>query len=121
MAMLILDFTRKVLGPLASQKLERHEITQTLRSPLAKIVLRYQEGRIGIKSAFLVYLNHHQVGTAELESVEPVNYGKLEQADALRGGFADMVELASALHRAGYRFKELDAYRLYRVRFSWRN
>jgi len=41
--------------------------------------------------------------------------------DAKRGGFDNRFELAYALKRAGYRFKPLDEYLLYRCHFTWLN
>jgi hypothetical protein len=110
-----LVFTRRVLGPKASDRLEKHLVTQTLRSKpcLGESVPVYLAG--GRKEWAKTYL-----GSVKLQSQERrVKWADLTFEDPHRGGFDDMEELAAALRRAGFRFKPLAEYSFYRIRFSW--
>ena len=51
--------------------------------------------------------------------MERISWEQLTQEDARGGGFDNRFELAYALKRAGYRFKPLGEYTLYRCHFAW--
>lgn len=108
-----LVFTKRVLGAKASDRLEKHLVTQTLRSKPAVIGL----------SVPVVLQDREKVsvalGNVAFKSVERVKWSDLTFEDPHRGGFDDMEELASALKRAGFRFKPLEEYSFFRIRFSW--
>jgi len=55
----------------------------------------------------------------ELVSMDLVTWEALDIGDAQRGGFNTLADLAQALKRAGYRFKPLNEYELYRIQFAW--
>jgi hypothetical protein len=120
-----LVFTRRVLGPKASDRLEKHLVTQTLRSkPLigesVPVRLRYrgQEAlAVGIQVPKAVSVST-ALGNVTLKSVDRVKWADLTFEDPHRGGFDDMEELAAALKRAGL-FKPLEEYSFFRIRFSW--
>jgi hypothetical protein len=116
-----LEFTRRVLGPVASQKLKAHQVTQTIRGQSSRIVKEFYDRQGGqANPTMIVWLDTVPVGFAKLETIEAERWSQLTEADAERGGFPDLVGLKAALVRAGYRFKPLDTYPLYRVRFEWR-
>jgi len=105
-----LRFTAHVLGTEAAQRLRDHEVTQTIRSePQA------------VGDDVSVTLDGEIIGTARITGVIPSNIRWLNigVADARRGGFETKVDLGKALLRAGYRFKPLAAYELYRTQFEW--
>ncbi|GAJ09002.1 unnamed protein product, partial [marine sediment metagenome] len=58
-------------------------------------------------------------GHVELISMDAVNWGYLSVEDARRGGFDSLADLEQALKRAGYRFRPLNDYQLYRIQFAW--
>jgi len=67
-----------------------------------------------------VVLDNIIVGHAELLSMDAVTWETLGIIDAHRGGFdSRLEELEAALRRAGYRFKPLNQYQLYRIQFFW--
>lgn len=115
-----LVFTQRVLGEKASDRLQKHLVTQTLRSksPLmglsVPVYLRYPSSRLHQSVADMVLM-----GNVNLKSVDRVKWSDLTFEDPHRGGFDDMEELATALKRAGFRFKPLSEYSFYRIRFSW--
>jgi hypothetical protein len=114
-----LQFTRRVLGPLASQRLKAHQVTQTIRGPSSRIVKAFLEQTTATGLPMIVWLDSDLAGMARIEAIEAKKWSELTEEDAVRGGFPDLIDLKKALVRAGYRFKPLDSYPLYRVRFGW--
>ena len=114
-----IHFTTRVLGPVAAYRLEKRQLSQTLRSdshPIAASILR---GRVSAGDRLEVLLDRILVGNVELISWDAVTWEALGIDDALRGGFDTLADLEQALKRAGYRFKPLSDYQLYRIQFRW--
>ena len=114
-----LHFTTRVLGPAAAYRLEKRQVTQTLRSESDSITNAILNGRISAGDRLEIVLDGVVVGCAELVSMDVVTWEVLGIADAHRGGFGNRFELAYALQRAGYRFMPLNQYELYRIQFTW--
>ena len=112
-------FTTRVLGPVAAYRLEKRQITQTLRSYNNSITQAIINGRVSANDHLEIVLDGIIVGQAELVLMDAVNWGGLGIDDANRGGFDTLVDLEQALKRAGYRFKPLEQYELYRIQFKW--
>jgi len=112
-------FTTRVLGPAAAYKLEKHLVTQTLRSKSSVVANAILLGRVSAGNRLEVLLDSRLVGNVELISMYAVTWEALDIDDAHRGGFSNRFELAYALRRSGYRFKSLDQYELFRIQFSW--
>lgn len=115
----VINFTTRVLGPVAAYRLEKYQVTQTLRSDSGSITSAIINGRVSTGDRLEVVLDGILVGHAELVSMDAVTWGAIGIDDARRGGFDTMDDLEAALKRAGYRFKPLDEYQLFRVQFSW--
>ncbi len=112
-------FTTRVLGPVAAYRLEKRQVTQTLRSdsnPITESILR---GRVSAGDRLEVLLDRILVGHVELVSMDAVTWEALDVDDAQRGGFDTLADLEQALKRGGYRFKPLNEYELYRIQFTW--
>ncbi len=112
-------FTTRVLGPATAYRLEKRQVTQTLRSdsnPITESILR---GRVSAGDRLEVFLDRILVGNVELISWDAVTWEALSIDDALRGGFDTLADLEQALKRAGYRFKPLNDYQLFRIQFRW--
>ncbi|MBA7678381.1 hypothetical protein ES703_86656 [subsurface metagenome] len=114
-----IHFTARVLGPTAAYRLEKREVTQTLRSGHESTTESILNGRVGTGDQLRVLLDSMLVGQAELVSMDAVNWECLGIDDAWRGGFDTLAELEIALRGAGFRFKPLKEYELYRIQFSW--
>jgi len=114
-----IHFTTRVLGPVAAYRLEKRQITQTLRSESSSITNSIIQGRVSAGDRLEVILDGILVGHAELVSMNAVTWEALGIDDARRGGFDNRFELAYALKRAGYRFMPLNQYELYRIQFTW--
>jgi len=114
-----LHFTTRVLGPVAAYRLERRQVTQTLRSDSSSITDAIIQGRVSAGDQLEVVLDGIIAGHAELVSMDAVNWGALRIADAHRGGLDSLDDLELALKRAGFRFKPLNEYLLYRIQFTW--
>jgi len=112
-------FTTRVLGPAAAYRLERRQVTQTLRSESSSIVTSILNGRATAGDQLEVVLDGIVIGHAELVYTDAVTWRALTLDDAHRGGFDSLEDLSEALRRAGYRFKPLDNYQLFRIQFSW--
>ena len=113
-------FTTRVLGPAAAYRLEKRQVTQTLRSDSDSITEAIIRGRASAGDQLEVVLDGIVVGHVELVSMDAVNWEALGIADAHRGGFdSRLEEMESALKRAGFRFKPLNQYELYRIQFTW--
>jgi len=117
--MFTLNFTRKVLGPEASLKLQRHEVTQTIRAETSAIVKGIMNSGLRAGDELRIALDGENIGLASLIACEWVPAAGLTSGDARRGGFHTVEELQAALKRAGYRFKPLIDYIFYRVHFGW--
>lgn len=117
--MLQLNFTTRVLSPIAAYRLEQHKVTQTLRGYTSSITQAALTGKLKVGDQMEVLLDDHLIGHAEYVKMDSVTWVNLDTADAQRGGFDDLAELEKALQRAGYRFRPIDMYQLYRFQFSW--
>lgn len=115
-----LNFTRQVLGEKATYRLQNQRVSQTIRSQSESIVDEVLHSRLKVGDVVEVALNDELVGTSQLVSVDRVTWNKLTQEDAARGGFDTIGELQNALLRAGFRFKPIESYLFYRIRFQWR-
>ncbi len=115
-----LNFTRRVLGQKATERLQAHQVTQTIRSGSSSFVLAINDNRIKPDELMQVALDDESIGYAELVGMDRLKAEELDIDDAKRGGFDNRFELFSALRRAGYRFKPLTDYVFYRVQFGWR-
>lgn len=114
-----LHFTTRVLGPVATYKLEMCQLTQTIRSANEGITEAIIRGRASAGDQLLIVLDGILVGHAELISMDAVIWEFLNLNDARRGGFDTLAELEAALRRAGFRFKPLNDYQLFRIQFTW--
>ena len=114
-----IHFTTRVLGPAAAYRLEKRQVTQTLRSESSSITNAILNGRVSAGEKLEVTLDGIVVGQAELVSMDTVNWEHVNLDDARRGGFDTLGDLEQALKKAGYRFKPLNKYELYRIQFSW--
>jgi len=112
-------FTTRVLGPTAAYRLEKHEVTQTLQSDSSSITEAVLNGRVSAGDRLEVVLDGIPVGHAKLVSMDAVTWEALGIEDARRGGFDNLDDLELALKQAGYRFKPLNQYELYRIQFAW--
>jgi len=112
-------FTTRLLGPVAAYRLEKRQVTQTLRSESDSIANAILLGRVSAGDQLEVVLDGILVGNAKLVSRDAVPWEALGIDDAYRGGFDTLADLESALKRGGYRFKPLNQYELYRIQFSW--
>ena len=121
-------FTKHVLGEETTEQLKAKRVTQTLRGPRSDIVQHYGARDFGefgerISVALMAWPwkidEDRVIGYARLVSIEQINWLNLDLDDAIRGGFNTGAKLESALKRAGYRFKELEDYDFYRIRFKW--
>jgi uncharacterized protein YqfB (UPF0267 family) len=118
-----LQFTRRVLGPKASDRLLKKQVTQSLRSHAP---IRYTEEsliQVELKWGAVARVSHEEkegpIGNVKITSIDPVKWENLKLEDAERGGFDSMEELEKALNRAGYRFRPINEYQFYRIRFEW--
>jgi len=114
-----INFTTRVLGPAAAFRLEKHQVSQTLRSRNTDITAAILDGRAKTGDRLQVLLDGIIAGRAELISIDAVNWEYVNLDDANRGGFDNLEDLEKALQRAGYRFKPLNRYELFRIQFSW--
>lgn len=119
MALEQIRFTTRVLGPAAAFRLEKHQVTQTLRSGNDSITESILKGRVSAGDQLEVVLDGIPVGHAERVSMDAVTWEALGIDDARRGGFDSLDDLELALKRAGYRFRPLNDYQLYRIQFIW--
>jgi len=116
----IINFTRRVLGPKATKRLLRKEVTQTLWSIPATTgtVLSAQWPKPGDRVE--IRLNNKAIGAAEFIIADRVSWDDIDTDDARRGGFDNLEELHAALMRTGYRFfRNRKDLKLQRVQFSW--
>lgn len=112
-------FTTHILGPGAARRLEKRQITQTLRSESYSLTASILNGRVSAGDRLEIALDSIIVGNAELVSMDAVTWGSLDSDDALRGGFESLKDLEAALKRAGFRFQPLNDYQLFRIQFAW--
>ncbi len=117
--MFTLNFTREVLGSEASLKLERHQVTQTIRAESNDVVQAALSRQLWSRELVRVTLDGEDMGLVSVVACERLPAIALTDADAQRGGFSTLEELDLALQRAGYRFKPLIDYQFYRVQFTW--
>ena len=114
-----LNFTSYVLGAGATEKLRRHEVTQTVRSKSSDIVVAVLNGYLDIGDPIEIFIDGEELGEAELSYWEGLSADELDEKDAQRGGFNTVAGIVLALRKAGYRFKALKDYDVFRVRFKW--
>ncbi|GAJ03994.1 unnamed protein product [marine sediment metagenome] len=114
-----LHFTTRVLGPAAAYRLEKRQVTQTLRSESNSITTSILNGRVSAGDQLEVVLDGIIAGHAELIYTDAVTWGSLDIDDARRGGFDTLADLEQALKRGGFRFMPLNQYELYRIQFTW--
>ena len=114
-----LRFITRVLSPAAAYRLEKRQVTQTLRSESDSITNAILNGRVSAGDRLEVVLDGRLVGHAEFIFMDAVTWEALGIRDARRGGFDSLDDLSEALKRAGYRFKPLNQYELYRIQFAW--
>lgn len=114
-----IDFTTRVLGTMAAYRLEKHEVTQTLRSESSSITTAIINKRVSAGEKVEIVLDNIPAGHAELLSMDAVTLGGLDTVDARRGGFDSVKDMEAALGRAGFRFKSLNEYHLFRIQFRW--
>jgi len=112
-------FTTRVLGPAAAYRLEKRQVTQTLRSESDSVTNAILNGRVSAGDWLEVLLDSRLVGRVELVSRDAITWEALSIDDAHRGGFDTLADLEQALKRGGYRFKPLNEYALYRIQFTW--
>ncbi len=116
----VLRFKSWVLGQSATKALIDKVITQTIRSEDATLIqLKAKPG-----DRFPVVLQDSwgaevTIGTITITEVEEKTWGAITEADAYLGGFIGKEALGKALFWAGYRFKSLEEYRLFRIAFRW--
>ena len=114
-----LNFTTRVLGPLAAYRLEQQQVTQTLRGYSGSITQAILTGRLKRGDQMQVLLDKRMIGLAQYVILDTISLDNLTIEDARRGGFDSISDLALALKRAGYRFQPLEDYTFYRFQFSW--
>lgn len=114
-----LKFTTKVLGTLAALRLEKHEVTQTLRSESHEITQAVINGKLSVDNELEILLDDKSLGRAIYVACTATHWEALDETDVERGGFDTLEDLKSALLRAGYRFRPMDEYLLYRHIFTW--
>ncbi len=114
-----LSFSRRILGPEASLKLERHQVTQTIRAESNDVVQAILSRQLWSRELVRVTLDGEDMGLVSVVACERLPAIALTDADAQRGGFSTLEELDLALKKAGYRFKPLIDYQFYRVQFTW--
>lgn len=112
-------FTTRVLGSVAAFKLEKRQVTQTLRAGSSTIAASILSGLASSGDQLEVILDGIPVGRAELIYMDAVAWEDLNLKDAHRGGFDTLADMEQALKRAGYRFMPLNEYELFRIQFSW--
>jgi len=114
-----IKFTTRVLGPAATHRLEKRQVTQTLRGENSSITEAIINRKASAGDRLEIVLDGIFVGHVELISMDAVTWEFLNLDDARRGGFDTLAELEGALRRAGYRFKPLNDYQLFRIQFTW--
>lgn len=112
-------FTTHVLGAAAAYKLEKHQVTQTLRAESSSIVNSIINRRASTRDKLEIILDNIIAGHAKLTSMDAVAWASIDFYDAHCGGFNNLDDLEAALKRAGFRFKPIDRYLLYRIQFVW--
>ncbi len=112
--MYALNFTSRVLGKKAAERLKQKGVTQTLRDVDTACWC------VGCKKMSIA-LDGNILGAADHFSFDMTTGERLTQIDAERGGFNSIEALTAALKRAGYRFKLLSEYEFCRVQFQWLN
>ena len=115
-----LSFTTGVLRKKAAGRLRNKQVTQSIRSTKLLMLSGILNGSGSpVGDEIEIILDGQVLGIAEIQAVDETQWSQIELGDAKRGGFDSRFELAYALRRAGFRFKDLEEYNLYRVLFSW--
>jgi hypothetical protein len=103
-----IQFTTRVLGNEATQRLRDFKVRQTIRSNKHTIPLK-NERNVSITLDNVLLYN------AKIESISRTTTRELTQLDAEAGGFSALEDLHLALIRAGFRFKA--NYDVYKIKF----
>jgi len=110
-----LIFTTYVLGAKAASRLEKWQITQTIRSESSSIVKAILAGGLKVRNMMQVVLGDRVIGLAEYIGMDSIYWEYINLDDTKRGGFDSLADLEQAVKRAGYRLRAV----IYRIRFSW--
>lgn len=110
---LTLEFSTGVLGPEGAQRLKDGKVTQTIRSRKSAAPLFTKRGQ-----SVAVTLDGIKLFDARITEIKRAQWHDLGIFDAEIGGFNTMGDLENALRRAGFRFKNLNDYELFRVQFQ---
>ena len=121
-----LEFSSKVLGPSASDKLLHKQIIKTFRSH------KYAERTLGTYKRYGldwfkeeevdVHLDGLFIGQATISYCRyPRSINDLQAKDAWYAGFSTKEKLFAALKRAGFRFRPLADYKFVEIVFQWKN
>jgi len=114
-----LNFRTRVMGEEGAERVRRHEVVQTLRSPRSDIVVALLNSTLVIEEVMEVALDDEVVGRAYPTLIDRIDWDTLTLLDATRAGFSNKPDLYAALSRAGYRFLPMNTYLFYRVQFEW--
>ena len=114
-----INFTTRVLGRQAADRLKARKVTQTIRSASSSIVAAIILQEVNAGDRVSVVLDGAHLGYAVLISMHVVSAEDLTPEDAKLGGFDNRFRLLMTLQRAGYRFKPIDKYRFFPMRFEW--
>ena len=108
-------FSSRVLGKNATMNLKAHKVYQTIRSHFS---LPVDQDKV-LSDPLPIYLDDQLIGHAQVYHIKLISLADLHYNDVIAGGFRNYDELISALKRAGYRFKKIEDYKAYIVRFIW--
>ena len=109
--MIVLPFSSRVLGALASEQLRKGRVSQTLRSKTEVMKLALGETEVILDGDLLYRGNISEITGPFVLSSMNVN-------DAALGGFQSLLDLTMALKRAGFRFKSFSEYNVFKVSFK---
>jgi hypothetical protein len=79
-------FSTHVLGPVAAYRLEKRQVTQTLRSASDSVTNAVILGRVSAGDRLEVFLDGILVGKVKLVSMNAITWEVLSIDDARRGG-----------------------------------
>jgi len=82
-----LTFTTHVLGTKAASRLEKWQITQTIRSGSSSIVKAILAGSLKIRDMMQVVLDDRITGLAEYIGIDSIYWEYINLDDTKRGGF----------------------------------
>ena len=114
-----ITFTKKVLGPMAGYRLMKKQVVQTFRSKHEVITQAALQGFVKSNDTVEIFFDGIFIGYAAYLLTTPTHWDALNENDAKKGGFDTMEDLEQALQRAGFRFRPMNDYQLYRTEFKW--